>query len=45
MIAIDSSAMMAFLSGEKGAIADAAARALEQQHAWLPPAVLAELAS
>ena len=45
MIAIDSSAMIAFLSGEKGAIADAAARALEQQHACLPPVVLAELLS
>lgn len=45
MIAIDSSAMIAFLSGEKGAIADAAASALDQQHACLPPVVLAELLS
>ena len=45
MIALDSSAMIAFLSGEQSAIADAAARALDQQHACLPPVVLAELLS
>ena len=45
MIALDSSAMIAFLSGEKSAIADAAASALDQQHACLPPVVLAELLS
>jgi predicted nucleic acid-binding protein len=45
MIAIDSSAMIAFLSGEKSAIADAAASALDLQHACVPPVVLAELLS
>jgi len=45
MIALDSSAMIAFLSGEKSAIADATASALDQQHACLPPVVLAELLS
>lgn len=45
MIAIDSSAMIAFLSGDKGPVADAAAAALEHQHAVLPPFVLTELLS
>jgi predicted nucleic acid-binding protein len=45
MIALDSTAVIAFLSGENGAIADAAAAALEQQHACLPPVVLSELLS
>jgi predicted nucleic acid-binding protein len=45
VIALDSSAIIAFLSGEKGAVADAAAAALERQHAVLPPVVLAEVLS
>lgn len=45
MIALDSSAVIAFLSGEKSGAAEAAASALEQQHACLPPVVLAELLS
>lgn len=45
MIAIDSSAMIAFLSGDTGTVAEATASALEQQHAVLPPVVLAELLS
>ena len=45
MIALDSSAMIAFLAGDKGRVADATAAALEQQQAVLPPVVLAELLS
>lgn len=45
MIALDSSALIAFLSGGDDAAADAAGAALEQQHASLPPVVLAELLS
>ena len=45
MVALDSSALIAFLSGSDGPVADAAGRALEQQHACLPPVVLAELLS
>jgi predicted nucleic acid-binding protein len=45
VIALDSSALIAFLSGEKSAAAEAAAGALDQQRACLPPVVLAELLS
>lgn len=45
MIALDSSALIAFLSGAGGAVSDAAGAALEQQHACLPPIVVAELLS
>jgi predicted nucleic acid-binding protein len=45
VIALDSSAAIAFLSGAVGRVADAAASALDQQHACLPPVVLAELLS
>src|SRR4029079_259088 len=45
MIALDSSALIAVSSRDKSAIADAAAAALEQQHACLPPVALAELLS
>ena len=45
MIALDSSALIAFLSGAEGAVADATGAALDQQHACLPPVVLAELLS
>ena len=45
MIALDSSALIAYLSGADGDVADAAGEALEQQHACLPPVVLAELLS
>jgi predicted nucleic acid-binding protein len=45
VIALDSSAMIAFLSGDKSRVADAAAAALDQQHAVLPPVVLTELLS
>jgi predicted nucleic acid-binding protein len=45
MIALDSSALIAFLSGTTGPVADAVGIALEQQQACLPPIVLAELLS
>ena len=45
MIALDSSAVIAHLSGDAGPGADAAALALERRHACLPPAVLTELLS
>ena len=45
MIALDSSAVIAFLSGDRGGAAEAAAGALDQQRACLPPVVLAELLS
>jgi predicted nucleic acid-binding protein len=45
MIALDSSALIAFFAGETSRAADAAASALEQQRACLPPVVLAELLS
>ena len=45
MIALDSSAVIGFLSGEKSEAAEAAASALDQQRACLPPVVLAELLS
>ena len=45
MIALDSSALIAFLSGEEGDAAAAAGAALEHQHACLPPVVLPELLS
>jgi predicted nucleic acid-binding protein len=45
MIALDSSALVGFLSGTEGAASDAAGAALEQQHACLPPVVFAELLS
>lgn len=45
MIALDSSALIAFLAGDEGPVADAAGTALAQQHACLPPVALAELLS
>ena len=45
MIALDSSAVIAFLAGDKTDAAEAAASALDQQRACLPPVVLAELLS
>jgi predicted nucleic acid-binding protein len=45
MIALDSSALISFLAGSDGAVADATGAALERQHACLAPAVLAELLS
>ena len=45
MIALDTSSLIAYLSGESGGDAEAVHIALEQQQACLPPAVLAELLS
>lgn len=45
MIALDSSALIAFLSGAENEAADAAGAALQQQCAALPPVVLGELLS
>lgn len=45
MIAIDSSSMIAFLSGNKGEDVEAAGVALEQKQAVFPPVVLSELLS
>jgi predicted nucleic acid-binding protein len=45
MIALDSSALIAFLSGANSPVAEAVGHALDQQHACLPPVVLAELLS
>jgi len=45
MIALDTSSVIAYLSGDRGADVDAVQVALEQQQACLPPAVLAELLS
>jgi hypothetical protein len=45
MIALDTSSLIAYLSGEPGGDAEAVHIALEQQQACLPPAVLAELLS
>jgi len=45
MIALDSSALIAFLAGAKTPIADAVESAFEQEHACLPPVVLAEVLS
>lgn len=45
MIALDSSAVIAYLSGASGAAATAAAAAFGSRQACLPPVVLAELLS
>lgn len=45
MIALDTSSVIAYLSGDRGGDVDAVQVALEQQQACLPPAVLAELLS
>ena len=45
MIALDSSSLIAYLSGSKGADVDAVEFALKQKQAVLPPAVLSELLS
>jgi hypothetical protein len=45
VIALDTSSLVAYLSGETGGDTDAVHLALEQQQACLPPAVLAELLS
>lgn len=45
MIALHSSSLIAYLSGEKGLDVDAVETALDQKQAVLPPVVLAELPS
>lgn len=45
MIALDSSSLIAYLSGSKGADVDAVEFALRQKQAVLPPVVLSELLS
>ena len=45
MIAIDTSSLIAYLSGEKGEDVDAVDLALEQKQVVLPPVVLSELLS
>lgn len=45
MIALDTSSLIAYLSGEAGGDTDAVHLALEQEQGCLPPAVLAELLS
>ena len=45
MIALDSSSLIAYLSGSKGADVDAVDLALSQKQAVLPPVVLSELLS
>jgi hypothetical protein len=45
MIALDTSSLVAYLSGDLGGDTDAVHVALEEQQACLPPAVLAELLS
>jgi predicted nucleic acid-binding protein len=45
MIAADTSSLVAFLSGEKGADVDQLDRALEQKQVVLPPAVVTEILS
>lgn len=45
MIALDTSSLVAYLSGDPGGDEEAVQIALEQQQACLPPAVLAELLS
>lgn len=45
MVALDTSAVIAYLSGDEGAAARRAGDAFGAQHACLPPVVLAELLS
>lgn len=45
MIALDTSSLVAYLSGEKGLDVDAVDMAFKHQHAFLPPVVLSELLS
>lgn len=45
MIALDSSSLIAYLGGERGADVDAVDLALEQRQGVLPPVVLAEMLS
>jgi predicted nucleic acid-binding protein len=45
MIAVDTSSIIAYLSGEHGADVDAAAVAMEHRQVVLPPVVLTELVS
>lgn len=45
MIALDTSAVIAYLSGDEGAVANAASVAFERRIACLAPVVLAELLS
>ena len=45
MIAVDSSSLIAYLSGGRGSDVDATALALEHRLAALPPVVLTELVS
>lgn len=45
MVALDSSAVIAYLSGDDTAAARAAGTAFEHRHACLPPVVLTELLS
>jgi predicted nucleic acid-binding protein len=45
MIAIDTSSLIAYLSGATGSDVEATAAALEHRHAALPPVVLSELLS
>ena len=45
MIAVDTSSLIAYLSGDRGADVDATALALEHRQAALPPVVLTELLS
>jgi len=45
VIAVDSSSLIAYLSGGRGADVDATALALEHRQAALPPVVLTELVS
>jgi len=45
MIALDTSAVIAYLSGDEGVVAQRAGSALASRQACLPPVVLAELLS
>jgi predicted nucleic acid-binding protein len=45
MIAVDTSSLIAYLSGAPGPDVEATAAALEHRHAALPPVVLSELLS
>jgi predicted nucleic acid-binding protein len=45
MVALDTAAVIAYLSGEEGAVARRAGEAFAAQQACLPPVVLAELLS
>ena len=45
MIAVDTSSLIAYLSGERGADVEATALALEHRQAALPPVVLTEIVS